>query len=361
MKLLFCGDIMPGGVLPYNDRYISKEMQEYLQSFDLIVGTLETAIGTNIPFDEVKMSGRMNIIYSRNEDFYRIKELGVNIVSLANNHIGDLGEAGLANTIEILKENNVRFCGAGHNIEEASQPLIIEHNDKKIVILAYCSSDPNQVAYVPVATKDSWGINPFDINTVNQDIKKYKAQCDYVIVMAHWGKEYSSYPMKEIKRYSYAMANSGADIIIGTHTHSVQPHITHKRTHIYYSLGNFLFPDFYMHPPRPIYYPMEEEIPNIKTSYTYPFPVTEPLKRVWKPQSRLGMVAEVEISNKIRVTDKYLVLDSNNVLYPYSNKMLELKLKLIGALVKLPFYNEGKYIALAKRIVAKIKRTIYKV
>lgn len=360
MKLLFCGDIMPGGVLPYNERYISKEVQEYLKSFDMIIGTLETAIGTNIPYDEVKMGGRMNIIYSRNEDFYRVKELGVNIVSLANNHIGDLGEKGLSNTIEILKANDISYCGAGHNIKEASKPLIIEKENKKIAILAYCSSDPNQVAYVPVATADSWGVNPFDIHVAKQDIKRYKELCDYVIVMVHWGKEYSPYPMKEIKKDSYEMANAGVDLIIGTHTHSVQPHITRKNTHIYYSLGNFLFPDFYMHPPRPIYYPKEDEIPNIKTTYIYPFPITEPLKRVWRPQSRLGMVAEVEISNKMRVSDKYLVLDSNNVLCAYNNKKSKLKLKMIGSLVKLPFYNEGKYVKLAKRAVAKVKQLIIK-
>ena len=87
--ILFCGDIMPGGVLPYQANYISKEVQTYLNSFDLRIGTLEAALGTGLAYDEVKMQGRANIVYARNEDFFRVKEMGFNVVSLANNHIYD--------------------------------------------------------------------------------------------------------------------------------------------------------------------------------------------------------------------------------------------------------------------------------
>lgn len=351
---------MPGGVLPYQDEYLSSEIKKYLKSFDLIIGTLETAIGTNIPFDEIKMAGRKNIIYSRNEDFYRIKEIGVNIVSLANNHIGDLGIEGLKNTIKILNENNICYCGAGSNIEEASKPIIIEHDGVKIAILAYCSTDPNQVAYVPVATKDTWGVNPFIIENVCQDIKQYKSKCDYVVVMVHWGKEYSSYPLKEIKKSSFTLANSGADLIIGTHTHSVQPHIKYKNCHIYYSLGNFLFPDFYMAPPRPIFYPSMDEISNIKTTDIYPYPITEPLKRVWKSFSRVGLVVEVEISKKLHISNKYILLDSNNVLRTYKNLRLAIKLTLIGFCVKLPFYNQLRSVTKIIQIFVGLKNKLKK-
>lgn len=135
--ILFCGDIMPGGVLPYQEGYISDAVQEYLDSFDFRIGTLEAAIGTDLAYDEIKMQGRANIVYARNEDFYRIKEMGFNVVSLANNHVGDLGNEGLKNTIKLLREAGIQYCGAGMNIEETSKPAIIDCNGKTMAILAY--------------------------------------------------------------------------------------------------------------------------------------------------------------------------------------------------------------------------------
>ena len=94
---------MPGGVLPYQENYVRENIISYMKSFDLRIGTLECAIGNNMEYDQSKMDAEKNIIYARDEDFYRVKELGIDVVSLANNHIYDLGEAGLRNTIELLK------------------------------------------------------------------------------------------------------------------------------------------------------------------------------------------------------------------------------------------------------------------
>ena len=105
MKLLFCGDIMPGGVLSYQREYIKKEVKDYLKTFDLRISTLEAAIGTGISYDQTKMNGRMNIVYARNEDFFRVVDMGFDVVSLANNHVFDLGEEGLRNTIDILRNH----------------------------------------------------------------------------------------------------------------------------------------------------------------------------------------------------------------------------------------------------------------
>ena len=116
VNLFFCGDIMPGGVLPYQDKYASLGLMEYMQSFDYRIGTLESAIGTNMPFDPIKLAGRQNLIYAREEDLYRIKEMGFDIVSLANNHVGDLGRDGLVNTMRLLKENGIDV-------------LILDHHD----------------------------------------------------------------------------------------------------------------------------------------------------------------------------------------------------------------------------------------
>ena len=178
MNLFFCGDIMPGGVLPYQDHYITLELLDYLKSFDFRIGTLEAAIGTDLPYDPVKMAGRQNIVYARNEDFFRVKEMGFDVVSLANNHVWDLGEEGLRNTIKVLQENGIKYCGAGLNIEEASRPAIIEKDGMKIAILAYCMYGNPWLGYVELAGENKAGVNPLDIEKVVYDIKDAKQKYD---------------------------------------------------------------------------------------------------------------------------------------------------------------------------------------
>ena len=109
---------MPGGVLPYQQEYASKAVRALLRSADYRVGTLECAIGDNLPFDENKMgpNGWKNIVYAREVDLQRVVDLNFNLVSLANNHIFDLGIEGLRNTIRLLREKGIKFCGAGENI-----------------------------------------------------------------------------------------------------------------------------------------------------------------------------------------------------------------------------------------------------
>ncbi|MBE6196709.1 MAG: CapA family protein [Rikenellaceae bacterium] len=346
MKIIFCGDVMPGGVLPYQKEYITKEVKNYLKLFDLRIGTLEAAIGTDIPYDETKMNGRMNIVYARNEDFFRVKELNFDIVSLANNHVFDLGEEGLRNTIDILKRNNIKYCGAGLNYEEASKPAVIERNGKSIAILAYCMYGNKYLGYVELAGKDKAGVNPLDIDQVVTDIRKYKKIYDYVVVMPHWGREYQYLPMLECKDMSLQMIDAGADAIIGGHAHNIQPCIKYKGKPIYFCLANFLFPDYYMHPPRPIWYPDSSyDVKSISKSYCYPDHIDNPTTSVWRNSSRVGMVVEMDVNDTIKTRYRFVYLSKNNILQFYSkcNSILKrLKLYLMGKLIKSNAYPSLK-------------------
>ena len=315
MKLLFCGDIMPGGVLPYQNEYVSSELRDFMAGFDLRIGTLESAIGSNLPFDPVKVRGRQNIVFARDEDFFRIKELGFDVVSLANNHVMDLTEQGLANTIKMVKENGIMYCGAGVNIEEASRPAVIEKEGRSIAILAYCMYGNKYLGHVELASKDKPGVNPLDINTVICDIKKNKSKYDRVIVMPHWGREYTYRPLRECVALAKKMIDAGADAVLGSHTHQIQPCISYKGKLVCFSMGNFLFPDFYMQPPRPIWYPsIEEDLASIKDVVGYPYPIEEPIRQVWNPVSRYGCMVALNFEKKgFTTTIKYVHLSDANV------------------------------------------------
>ncbi len=299
MNLFFCGDIMPGGVLPYQDNYITAELKSFLKDFDFRIGTLESAIGTNLPYDSVKIAGRQNIIYARNEDFFRVKEMGFDVVSLANNHVWDLGEEGLKNTISILEKNGIKHCGAGVNIEEASRPAVIEKDGLSVAILAYCMYGNKYLGYVELAEANKAGINPLDIDRVTKDIKQAKQKYDKVIVMPHWGREYRYEPLPECVSMAKKMVEAGADAILGSHTHQIQPFLKLKGKPVCFSMGNFLFPDFYMQPPRPIWYPeLSEDLSKIKDVVGYPFPIEAPIRQVWNPISRYGCYVTLNLDGE---------------------------------------------------------------
>lgn len=344
MAILFCGDVMPGGVLPYQKEYISKDVLEYMKSFDLRIGTLEAAIGTDLEYDQVKMKGRQNIVYARNEDFFRVVEMGFNVVSLANNHVFDLGVEGLRNTIKILDENGIKHCGAGENIEEASKPAVIEYKGKSIAILAYCMYGNAYLGYVELADNNKPGINPLDIDKVVLDIQKYKKQYDYVIVMPHWGREYQYFPMVECKKMAYQMIDAGADAIMGSHAHNIQPMIKYKGKSIYFGMGNYLFPDFYMYPPRPIWYPNENmDLINIKREIGYPYPINQPIVSVWNGRSRIGIVSRIELeNNKLLANYRFVYLSASNIVkfYDCFNRHLKrFRMWWMGSVIKCSNYE----------------------
>ena len=310
---------MPGGVLPYQDKYVHEDVITYMKSFDLRIGTLECAIGEDLQFDKSKMNAEMNIIYARNEDFYRVKDLGIDIVSLANNHIFDLGEAGFYNTLECLRQNNIRYVGAGKNLEEASAPLIINKDGVSIAIFACCFWGLKPV-WVTAAKPTSAGIWQTDIETVCKKIGEAKRKYNYVIVMPHWGVELIFFPQKEYYLYANKMIEAGADSILGSHTHRIGPFWKHKRKTICYSMGNFLFPDFCMQVPKPQFYPNNaEQYHSLERKWFYPKDFTNPVVSVWRGRYRIGSIVSMKINNKrIDVSYRLSILTNKNVVELYN-------------------------------------------
>ena len=184
-KVLFCGDIMPGGVLPYQESYIEPELSKYLASFDYRVGTLECAIGTNIPPASEKLienGGNNNICFARDEDFFRLKEMGFNAFSLGNNHCFDLGEEGLKNTIRHLEDNGIGYFGAGMNKKEASLPYVVNIGRHEVAFIGCCIKGiaPNSII---AATENSYGVYQPSIDELLEQIKTLKGKYDNLIIV----------------------------------------------------------------------------------------------------------------------------------------------------------------------------------
>jgi poly-gamma-glutamate synthesis protein (capsule biosynthesis protein) len=342
MNFVFCGDIMPGGVLPYQDTYIDDNVLSYIRHFDLRIATLECGIGTNIPFDDQKMADNKSIVYARDEDLFRLKEMDINIVSLANNHAFDLGLEGFENTISLLDNMGIKYCGAGHNLSEAKQPVIINMDGKSIAFIGCMLDYPRPVIF-HIATDNSYGVYKENIDILIKDIMDAKQKYDYVIVMPHWGIEHSYYPPAWCKECGYKMLDAGADLVIGSHPHIINPVIKHNGKYIFFSLGNFLFPDKCMQPPRPVYYPTSiTEFKSLKRVWTYPYRIKEPVVAVWKGRNRIGMVAEITLNRRKKFESAYklILLDEKNKLHFYQSIIYRLRFTLLAVLIHFPYYHK---------------------
>lgn len=164
-----------------------------------------------------------------------IKALGVDFLTLANNHILDQGEKGLDSTLEVLKKLDISFSGIGNSIEEASKPFIFEVENKKIGI--YCCAEHE----FSIVSKENAGANPFDPLESLDHIQNLKKQVDYVIVLYHGGKEHYRYPSPNLQKTCRKIVEKGGDLVICQHTHCIGCEEKWKDGTIVYGQGNFLF------------------------------------------------------------------------------------------------------------------------
>lgn len=297
MNIIAVGDIMPGGVLNGTSALgVSKEILSILHNADLVVGTLETAVGNEPSFFDEKMKRLGDVIYVEDEDLLRLKKLNIGVVSLANNHFFDLGYNGAKHTIDLLNKLDVKHCGAGNNLEEASKPAVVTINGETYAFLAFCDWREEHVGWCPFATEEKPGVNPMHDEYVVSEIKKYAKIYDYIVVLPHWGKEYSIWPTPKIVKLSKKMIAAGATFVLGSHPHCVQPVLAKKKKIIAYSMGNFLFPDRLITKPRSTYYPHPSlDISLLPQTDGYPY-VEEPTFKKWKPIARHGMIVSCSLN-----------------------------------------------------------------
>ncbi len=170
-----------------------------------------------------------------------LHQLGVDIVSLGNNHTYDYGEDGLLDTMDVLEEAGIAYIGAGENIEDASKIVYVVVNGKKIAFVAATEIE-RTTQYTKEATATAAGVlktrNPQRFISL---IKQAAKNSDYVIAVPHWGTEGALYADASQKRQSQLYAEAGADVIIGGHPHRLQGIAFYGDTPVAYSLGNFWF------------------------------------------------------------------------------------------------------------------------
>ncbi len=160
---------------------------------------------------------------------------GFDVAALANNHILDQNENGVMETISVCNGAGVKTVGAGADLQEASNPLIVEVKGRKIAILNFVENE------FSIAEKDKAGANPMDPVRNYYRIEEAKRIADIVFVIAHGGHERYALPSRRMVELFRFFADRGAAAVICHHTHCPSGYEIHNGAPIFYGLGNFIF------------------------------------------------------------------------------------------------------------------------
>lgn len=236
MKIIIGGDIAP--INSNEDIFKSENLKTHFSDFqtlfeacDLFIVNLESPV-TNSEQKAYKSGSSIKAIP---ENLHNIDLLNINLLSLANNHVGDYGEVGVSDTIMEIEKLKLNYIGAGKDAADARKPFIYEAHGKKVGVLSYSDYE------FGIAGETTYGVNPFDPINAFEDIGQIKTKIDYLIVLLHDCKEYYSYPSPDLQKIGHYLINLGAELVVCQHSHVIGATEQYKSGTIVYGQGNFLF------------------------------------------------------------------------------------------------------------------------
>lgn len=237
-SILCAGDIMlVGSAKPIIEQrgvdYPFDGMRRIIEAADLAIGNLEMPLATTgnpLPEKEFTFVGQPKLAEG-------IANAGFDVLALANNHMGDYGDDALLETLEVLSANNLRYCGAGPNLQAARLPAIVRLQNAQIAVLAYSKTYPFE--FFAAET------NPGTVNGIAEifvpDIRAAREWADLVVVSFHWSGELVTEPREYQEWLGRQVIDAGADLVFGHHPHVLQGIEIYKGKIIAYSLGDFVF------------------------------------------------------------------------------------------------------------------------
>lgn len=210
---------------------LGTELLKILDKADFKVLNLEAPL-TDISSPIVKHGPNLKVPTSCVEG---IKAMGIDLLTIANNHIMDQDVQGLRSTFEVLQKAGIRSVGAGNNLYQAQQPYYIYDEEYTYGIYACAEHE------FSIATERCPGANPFDQLNSLDHITDMKNKCDYAIVLYHGGKEHYRYPSPNLQKTCRKIVEKGADLVVCQHSHCIGCKEEYKNGTIIYGQGNFLF------------------------------------------------------------------------------------------------------------------------
>ncbi|MDD7179007.1 MAG: CapA family protein [Lachnospiraceae bacterium] len=241
VTLLFAGDVLLSDYVLNNynsngiDGVLSPDLLNELQNADI------TVINNEFPFSTRGTQAPDKQFTFRVDPKYVsvLTDMGVDIATIANNHVLDYGSDALQDTFDTLDEAGIDYMGAGTDLARASALITKKAGGKTFGFLAASR-------VIPVVSWDVQNSSPgvfttYDPSRLIAAIEAARESCDYLTVFVHWGIEREEYPQDYQVSMAKQYIDAGADLVIGSHPHVLQGISYYKDKPVFYSLGNFIF------------------------------------------------------------------------------------------------------------------------
>lgn len=215
---------------------ISEELISIMQQADLMCLNNEFTYSMN----GAPLKGKKYTFRADPKRVEVLKELGVDVAQLSNNHVYDYGKQALLDTFTTLENAQIKYFGAGRTLKEAMAPVYFELDGKVVALVG--ASRAEKYKMTPQATESEPGIlRCYDNQLFLEAIKEADANADFVIAVVHWGTEYST-KLENVQLVTgKEYLDAGADAVIGGHSHCLQGMEYYQGKPIIYSLGNYWF------------------------------------------------------------------------------------------------------------------------
>lgn len=239
IRIAFVGDVFPADQslsagFGIKSMFLSRK-EIWAKDIASVVGDVDFVVG-NIESPLVHKSTILhNSFYGLPEFAQFLKKNKFEVLNVANNHILEQGERGFADTISILKDNSIKTIGG----MDVDQPEILYMKQKgiKIALAGFCDERI-------CAIRNGGIYASLSERTIMETLDRMiKSNADFRVIILHWGNEYIHYPSLEQRLLAYKLIDNGAHLVIGHHSHCIQPYEQYHDGHILYSLGNFCFDD----------------------------------------------------------------------------------------------------------------------
>lgn len=300
MKVCFTGDVFLGGDLLNKSCKNVVEVEAFTKA-DVRIINLEQPISDS-KFVEDKCT-----LYTGSFALNQLKDLKINAVNLAHNHIQDKGLDAIEETTDHLKNAHLGYFGAGKDIFNAEKPYWLT---QEIAVLGYCEFDKPYLKQIVVADTEKPGVNPLRINKIKYDLSNLPSG-KKVVLFFHWGMEHVWLPpAHDIDLAKKLLEDDRVLTIIGMHPHRVQGVIRHAGKEAYMCLGNFIFPNFYIKPPVQIYYPQEIEKSKVNFVTRQYHAVHELTYKKWRWVNRVSIVLDF-CTDTFKLQPFFVIQDDN--------------------------------------------------
>jgi poly-gamma-glutamate capsule biosynthesis protein CapA/YwtB (metallophosphatase superfamily) len=208
-------------------------VRAYLSNADLTLANFENPVLENAVYhpEAPTFNGDLRLLSI-------LTQGGIDGVTLANNHILDAGVPGLEETLGHLDDAGISYAGAGTDLDATREPMIFDLSGIEVGVLSYQNVPSYEWTW---ATETAPGTAPLREDVVSEDIERLRPEVDLLVVMPHWGIEYTAPPEPEQVELAHAMVDAGADLVVGGHAHWAKGIEVYDGKPVFYGTGNFLF------------------------------------------------------------------------------------------------------------------------